>query len=30
MKFCYRDILKIIELKFEYILDFRKSFYVGL
>lgn len=30
MKSCYRDILKTIELKLEYIPDLRKSSYVGL
>lgn len=30
MQSCYRDILKTIELKLEYITDLRKSSYVGL
>lgn len=30
MQSCYRDILKTIELKLEYIPDHRKSSYVGL
>lgn len=30
MQSCYRDILKTIELKLEYIPDLRKSSYVGL
>lgn len=30
MQSCFRDILKTIELKLEYIPDLRKSSYVGL
>lgn len=30
MQSCYRDILKTIELKLEYIPDLRKSSSVGL